>query len=164
MAAEAEITFINVEDAGATDNAVRSKKLDLVVNVLVEAITLSICLNVTQVTDVAHFGHGSTVSLVEGIEVTGSSLAALNEVAVLVHVESVLLARGQASESTDDRRILRGRLLLELNNTFGNLIRLNIHDANSTSGVALDVENIVVETSGLIHRLGYYQSSGNNRT
>jgi len=102
MAAEAEIILILVEDAGATDNAVRSKKLDLVVNVLVEAIALSICLNVAQVTNVAHFGHGSTVSLVEGVVVGSSSLAALNEVAVLVHVEPVLLARGQASESTDD--------------------------------------------------------------
>lgn len=78
-----------MNDQRTTDNIIDSGQLNVFVRDVDLGYTVRSGLNVAQVTDVTHFGSGSTVGLALWVEVGSGRDAAVGVVAELVNVETV---------------------------------------------------------------------------
>lgn len=86
----AEVISASVDDKGTAQNALGTNQLDKLVLHVAGRVTLSIGLEVAQVTNVTVGISGSTVGLAVGVEVGASRGAAVGVVTELVNVESTL--------------------------------------------------------------------------
>lgn len=108
----AEIVSAGVDNDGAANDAVGANQLDKVVGDGALGIALSISLDVAEVTNVTGLIRGSTVGLVEGVEVRAGRGAAVGVVAKGVDVEATLGVGVIAGDVVGDggRGTLRGLL------------------------------------------------------
>ena len=103
------------------------------INEVILSISLIIGLDVSEVTDVSCQILGASMSMSERIIVRASSNTSLEQISILMNVESVLLTGSQTSEIAIDLAKSVCASLTEVNNTLCNLIRLGIKDADSFS-------------------------------
>jgi len=90
VVALAEVVGAAVDDDGAADDALGADELDELVRHAALGVTLTIGLNVTQVTDVAVLVFGGAVLLAVGVEVRASRCASVGVIAEGMDVHSTL--------------------------------------------------------------------------
>jgi len=94
-----------VKNARSADYAIGTNQLDKSVSVFVMAISLLICLDVAEVSDVANFAQGATMGRVEWVIMRASSSTTFEQVAVLVNMEAVFVAGSQTCEICFNRSL-----------------------------------------------------------
>ena len=102
VAASAQIIGLFVKHTGATNDAEWAMQADELVLMFVPAIAVSVSLHIAEVTDVADLILGACMSHLVRVVMRSSGGAALGQIAILVDVEAVLLARGQPCEIAND--------------------------------------------------------------
>ena len=123
-----------MENAAAANHAEGTEKSYLLVHTIVLAVSIIVGLDVAQVSDMANFVVRAGMSVLVRIEVGARREASIRQVAVLVDVEAVQLARVQSLEGARDVGPREGISLFEQHDTLSCLVRLRIHYADGSSG------------------------------
>ena len=111
----------------------------------VASIALSICLYIAKIAHMTHLVFWSSVNVAVRVVVGASRDASVRQVTVNMDVEAMELSWSQTSEGASHQSACERTLLLEVNDAFTCLVRLRVHDADSTAGINWRLSHLTID-------------------